>query len=97
MPSPKQTTLVNRRKVTIEQAALGPDGFLNHLRSNALWVDCSSVNPSFSKKMAVEAARRQVYFVDAPGKRDPDLFDSAITRELLISIRKEYWHVQSVP
>jgi len=50
----------------VEQAALGADGFLNHLRPGALWVDCSSVNPSFSKKMAAEAARRQVHFVDAP-------------------------------
>ena len=31
-----------------------------------LWVDCSSVNPSFSQKMAAEAARRQIRFVDAP-------------------------------
>src|SRR6266576_1984293 len=29
----------------VEQAALGRSGFLNALRSNALWVDCSSVNP----------------------------------------------------
>ena len=50
----------------VEQAALGADGFLNHLLPNALWVDCSSVNPSFSKKMAAEAARREVHFVDAP-------------------------------
>jgi 3-hydroxyisobutyrate dehydrogenase/glyoxylate/succinic semialdehyde reductase len=50
----------------VEQAALGADGFLNHLQPNALWVDCSSVNPSFSKKMAAEAARREVHFVDAP-------------------------------
>jgi 3-hydroxyisobutyrate dehydrogenase/glyoxylate/succinic semialdehyde reductase len=50
----------------VEQAALGADGFLNHLRPDALWVDCSSVNPSFSKKMATEAARREVHFVDAP-------------------------------
>jgi 3-hydroxyisobutyrate dehydrogenase-like beta-hydroxyacid dehydrogenase len=50
----------------VEQAALGADGFLNHFRPNALWVDCSSVNPSFSKKMAAEAARREVHFVDAP-------------------------------
>ena len=50
----------------VEQAALGTNGFLDHLRSNALWVDCSSVNPSFSKKMAAEAARREVHFVDAP-------------------------------
>ena len=50
----------------VEQEALGANGFLNHLRPNALWVDCSSVNPSFSKKMAAEAARREVHFVDAP-------------------------------
>ena len=43
----------------VEEAALGANGFLNHLRSNALWVDCSSVNPSFSKKMAAKAARRE--------------------------------------
>jgi len=29
----------------VEQAALGPNGFLDHLKPNALWVDCSSVNP----------------------------------------------------
>jgi 3-hydroxyisobutyrate dehydrogenase-like beta-hydroxyacid dehydrogenase len=50
----------------VEEAALGVNGFLNHPRPNALWVDCSSVNPSFSKKMAAEAARREVHFVDAP-------------------------------
>jgi 3-hydroxyisobutyrate dehydrogenase-like beta-hydroxyacid dehydrogenase len=50
----------------VEEAALGANGLLNHLRSNALWVDCSSVNPSFTKKMAAEAARREVHFVDAP-------------------------------
>src|SRR6059058_4871491 len=50
----------------VEQAALGANGFLDHLRPNTLWVDCSSVNPSFSKRMAAEAARREVHFVDAP-------------------------------
>ena len=50
----------------VEQAALGAAGFLEPLRSNALWVDCSSVNPSFSKKMAAAAAARSVRFVDAP-------------------------------
>ena len=50
----------------VEQAALGTNGFLDHLRSNTIWVDCSSVNPSFSKSMAGEAGRRGVHFVDAP-------------------------------
>jgi 3-hydroxyisobutyrate dehydrogenase-like beta-hydroxyacid dehydrogenase len=50
----------------VEEAALGRDGFLDHLKPNALWVDCSSVNPSFSRRMAAEAVRRGVHFVDAP-------------------------------
>jgi 3-hydroxyisobutyrate dehydrogenase-like beta-hydroxyacid dehydrogenase len=50
----------------VEQAALGADGFLNDLRPNALWIDCSSVNPSFSRKMAAEATRREIHIVDAP-------------------------------
>src|SRR5246127_607272 len=40
----------------VQESALGENGFLDHLRSNAIWVDCSSVNPSFSQRMAAEAA-----------------------------------------
>src|SRR6266550_4157268 len=58
-------TMLARPEV-VEEAALGTNGFLNHLGPNALWVDCSSVNPSFSKKMAAAAAARQIRFVDAP-------------------------------
>src|SRR5438477_6782790 len=50
----------------VEQAALDGNGFLSHFKPDALWVDCSSVNPSFSKKMAAEAAKRGVHFIDAP-------------------------------
>jgi 3-hydroxyisobutyrate dehydrogenase-like beta-hydroxyacid dehydrogenase len=50
----------------VEQTALGANGFLETFRSNALWVDCSSVNPSFSKKMAAAAAAHWIRFVDAP-------------------------------
>jgi 3-hydroxyisobutyrate dehydrogenase-like beta-hydroxyacid dehydrogenase len=50
----------------VEEGALSAKGFLNGLRANALWVDCSSTNPSFAKKMAAEAALRQIRYVDAP-------------------------------
>ena len=50
----------------VEGVALGSEGFLNNFRSNALWVDCSSVNPSFSKNMAAESGGRGVHFIDAP-------------------------------
>nr|MDA3950107.1 NAD(P)-dependent oxidoreductase [Spirochaeta sp.] len=50
----------------VEAAALGTDGFLPHLKKGSVWVDCSTVNPSFSIRMASEARRRQVAFLDAP-------------------------------
>jgi 3-hydroxyisobutyrate dehydrogenase/glyoxylate/succinic semialdehyde reductase len=50
----------------VAQAASGTNGFLDPLKPGALWVDCSSVNPSFSRKMAIAAAARQVHFLDAP-------------------------------
>jgi 3-hydroxyisobutyrate dehydrogenase-like beta-hydroxyacid dehydrogenase len=57
----------------VEEAALGENGFLTHLKPNGLWVDCSSVNPSFSRRMAAAAAARQIHFVDAPvtGSAEP--------------------------
>jgi 3-hydroxyisobutyrate dehydrogenase/glyoxylate/succinic semialdehyde reductase len=51
---------------TVVAMALGADGFLDHLRQGALWVDCSTVNPSFSRRMAQEAGARQIRFLDAP-------------------------------
>jgi 3-hydroxyisobutyrate dehydrogenase/glyoxylate/succinic semialdehyde reductase len=50
----------------VEEAALGKDGFLAHLPAGRIWVDCSTVNPSFSRKMAAEAAARNIRFLDAP-------------------------------
>lgn len=50
----------------VEETALGTNGFLDHLQPESLWVDCSSVNPSFSRRMADETVHRRVRFVDAP-------------------------------
>jgi len=50
----------------VSQMALGKEGFLSHLKSGALWVDCSTVNPSFSRQMAAEADACEVRFLDAP-------------------------------
>src|SRR3982074_1820650 len=36
----------------VAQVALRENGFLSNLKPKALWVDCSSVNPSFSTKRA---------------------------------------------
>jgi len=58
-------TMLARPEAVLE-TALGPDGFLDQLPAGALWVDCSTVNPSFSRRMAAEARERGVRLVDAP-------------------------------
>ncbi len=50
----------------VSQVACGDDGSLDHMHKNALWVDCSTVNPSFSIAMAAEAQKREIRHVDAP-------------------------------
>jgi 3-hydroxyisobutyrate dehydrogenase-like beta-hydroxyacid dehydrogenase len=50
----------------VEEAALGQHGFLPRLAKGQIWIDCSTVNPSFSRKMAVEARARGIRFLGAP-------------------------------
>lgn len=57
----------------VRQTALGKDGFLDSLNPGSIWIDCSTVNPSFTLQMAGEAAKRNVRFLDAPvaGSKEP--------------------------
>ena len=57
----------------VKEVASGEEGLLNHLRAGSLWVDCSTVNPSFSRQMATEAWARGIRFLDAPvsGSKGP--------------------------
>lgn len=57
----------------VAQMALGKDGFLAYLKKDSLWVDCSTVNPSFSRHMAGAAKGKGVRFLDAPvgGSKGP--------------------------
>ena len=48
------------------QVAFGDNGYIENMKPHAIWVDCSTVNPSFSKAMAAEAQKRQIRYVDAP-------------------------------
>jgi 3-hydroxyisobutyrate dehydrogenase-like beta-hydroxyacid dehydrogenase len=56
----------------VEEAAIGKDGFLPHIETGRMWVDCSTVNPSFSKKMAGIARSHGIRFLGAPvtGSKD---------------------------
>lgn len=50
----------------VAQMAEGPGGFLETLREGALWMDCSTVNPSFSRIEAEQARSIGARFLDAP-------------------------------
>ena len=57
----------------VEDLAVGKDGFLEGMPKNSIWVDSSTVNPSFSEKMAGIASERGIRFLDAPvsGSKKP--------------------------
>lgn len=59
-------TMLSKPEAVAEVALLGKDSFLENMAPNSFWVDCSTVNPSFSRLMAEEAASRKVRFLDAP-------------------------------
>ena len=50
----------------VESVALGSEGFLATMPAGTLWVDCSTVNPSFSRRAHQAAQQQQVRFLDAP-------------------------------
>lgn len=56
----------------VAETALGAEGFLPHLPQGALWVDCSTTNPSFARRMADQATAYGIRFIDAPvtGSKD---------------------------
>ncbi|MFI2743176.1 NAD(P)-dependent oxidoreductase [Zhouia sp. PK063] len=50
----------------VNLVALGEGGFLNAMKPNSIWIDVSTVNPSFSKKLSETATAKNVRFLDAP-------------------------------
>jgi 3-hydroxyisobutyrate dehydrogenase-like beta-hydroxyacid dehydrogenase len=57
----------------VEDAALGRNGLLTRPVAGQLWVDSSTVDPSFSKAMAARAQAQGVHFLGAPvtGSKGP--------------------------
>lgn len=57
----------------IESFAEGPDGFLDALTPNAVWVQCSTVGVEAADRLAALAERHGVSLVDAPvlGSKEP--------------------------
>jgi len=50
----------------VEQIVIGENGFISGMKENAIWVDCSTVNPSFSLTANKIAEKNNVRFLDAP-------------------------------
>src|SRR5438445_6037941 len=50
----------------VEEAALGKEGFLRYSEPGQMWIDCSTVNPSFSRRMVAEAKGRGIGFLGCP-------------------------------
>ena len=100
-------TMLSKPDAVAEVALLGKRSFLETLMQNSLWIDCSTVNPSFSKLMAGEAKERGVRFLDAPvsGSKGPaeqgqllffvggDAKDVEAAKPLLECMGKTVYHV----
>ena len=50
----------------VKDVFFAENGALASMKKNALWVDCSTVNPSFSKEAHSEAKAQYIQFLDAP-------------------------------
>ncbi len=50
----------------VETVAFSEEGFVPAMKKNAIWVDCSTVNPSFSRKSFLMAKACGIRFIDAP-------------------------------
>jgi 3-hydroxyisobutyrate dehydrogenase-like beta-hydroxyacid dehydrogenase len=65
-------TMLSSPEAVYETAA-SEEGFLKTLEPDSIWVDCSTVNPSFSRRMAEISRENNVRFIDAPvaGSKKP--------------------------
>jgi 4-hydroxybutyrate dehydrogenase/sulfolactaldehyde 3-reductase len=52
--------------IEVEAVAAGPDGIFAHARPGQLVMDMSTIEPRITDRLAAEAARRGLGFVDAP-------------------------------
>jgi 4-hydroxybutyrate dehydrogenase/sulfolactaldehyde 3-reductase len=51
---------------SVEEVALGPGGVLTRMASGGLFVETSTVDPLLTDRLAAEAVRKGIAFVDAP-------------------------------
>lgn len=50
----------------VREVAIENQGFLSSLKDNSIWLNCSTVNPSFTKEMDIISKEFRVRYLDAP-------------------------------
>lgn len=50
----------------VEDVAFGKSGFVQSMKKQAIWADCTTVNPSFSKSVSNRAQKAEIRFMDTP-------------------------------
>mgnify|MGYP001825826282 CR=1 FL=1 len=50
----------------VEEVFFGTEGALNSMKKDAIWADCTTVNPSFSNSAFEEAKKYAIRFLDTP-------------------------------
>jgi 3-hydroxyisobutyrate dehydrogenase-like beta-hydroxyacid dehydrogenase len=70
----------------VERAALGPGGILEHIRTDAVYVDMSTIDPATTRRVGERFAARGVRMIDAPVTRS---VAQAITGNLALLIGGE--------
>ena len=50
----------------VKDLALGEDGFVRHMLDHAIWVDSTTVNPSFAIEVAIQVSGIGKRYIDAP-------------------------------
>jgi 2-hydroxy-3-oxopropionate reductase len=64
----------------VKAAILGPNGVLEGAKAGSLVVDMSSIDPTVSKEVGVELAKKKVRFVDAPvSGGEPKAIDGSLS------------------
>ncbi|MHA7056401.1 NAD(P)-dependent oxidoreductase [Aquimarina sp. M1] len=57
----------------VKEVATGEQGFLKNMKKQSLWMNCSTVHPSFTKEMHLLSTAYQIHYLDAPvaGTKEP--------------------------
>lgn len=50
----------------VKEVIIGKNGLLHGMAKNSIWINCSTVNPSFSKEMEQLSKEYQIRYIDAP-------------------------------